>query len=362
MSINPIRFYVEHNEIMYGQTRYPVIVGEGLLPHIHTLAGIKGPIAVVTDYNVGPLYADLIPDVSGLIQVPAGEEHKTLATIKTIYDQLLAAGIDRTGTLIALGGGVIGDMAGFAAATFMRGIPFVQCPTTLLAMVDASVGGKSGVDLPQGKNLVGAFKQPTAVLADINSLQTLPAHQFAAGMAEIIKHSLINNPSLFARIENAAWEAPAQQTPAALQGLIVEAIQVKRNIVQEDPFELGRRALLNLGHTFAHAIEWVSAFQIEHGHAVAMGLVAAAHLSARLGHCPGEVQQRIETALEHSGLPTRIPAHLDSQELYKAMGHDKKKMGRSLRFVLLRDIGDAFLENDVPETAVLHSLQVVSAT
>jgi shikimate kinase/3-dehydroquinate synthase len=293
--------------------------------------------------------------------LPAGEQHKTLATVRDIYDQLLAAGFDRQGTVVALGGGVVGDITGFAAATYMRGVDLVQCPTSLLAMVDASIGGKSGVDLPQGKNLVGAFKQPVAVLADLATLPTLPPAEFVAGMAEVLKHGLIAAPHILNRLEQGIWDAPtAMESLPALQSLVTEAIQVKRDVVQDDPFEQGRRAVLNLGHTFGHAIEQVSGYTIRHGEGVAMGLVAAAHLSATLGHCSPALQQRIEQLLQRLHLPLKIPSALAPESLYQAMGSDKKKAAGKLRFVLLRGIGDAFVTDEVPEAAVLSTLRKLS--
>ena len=345
--------------VVYPGGEYAVIVGEGLLERLVELAGITGPYAVVTDSNVGPLYAERCRETTAVITLPAGEQHKTLATVQRIYDELLAAGLDRKGTIVALGGGVIGDMAGFAAATYLRGVEFVQCPTSLLAMVDASVGGKVGVDLPQGKNLVGAFKQPTAVLADISTLATLPPVELSAGMAEVVKHGLVSNPELFEGLEFGDWRLTGgSQLPIAkLQSLLREAIQVKRDIVQEDPYEQGRRALLNLGHTFGHAIEQVSGYAIRHGEGVAMGLVAAANLSARLGYCEPALQTRIETVLANVGLPRRIPASLAAESLYQAMGHDKKKAAGTLRFVLLRGVGEAFVLGGVGKTAVMETLE-----
>lgn len=345
--------------VTYPGGQYDVIVGADLLPHLRELAGVAGPLAVVTDSNVGPLYANQIVDADCVFTVPAGEQFKTLATVQTIYDRLLAAGLDRKGTIVALGGGVVGDMAGFAAATYMRGVAFVQCPTSLLAMVDASVGAKTGVDLPQGKNLVGAFKQPTAVLADITTLKTLPSAELAAGMAEVVKHGLIANPNLIERlmIDDLRLD---QSSIINHQSLIVEAIQVKRDVVQEDPFEQGRRAALNLGHTFGHAIEQVSVYAIRHGEGVAMGLVAAANLSARLEYCDPGLQTRIEAVLTRLHLPTRIPANLPHETLFRAMGSDKKKAAGQLRFVLLRDVGDVLVKGDVPETAVYATLAAVT--
>lgn len=326
---------------------YTVTVGTNLLPNLRQIAGITGDIALVSDSNVAPLYAEKIGDVAVSITVPAGEQYKTLDTVRDIYDQLLAAGVDRKCTIIALGGGVVGDMAGFAAASYLRGVPFVQCPTSLLAMVDASVGGKTGVDMPQGKNLVGAFKQPTAVLADISTLQTLPREEFAAGMAEVIKHSLLDTRFKLSDHTN------------DLQSLVSNAIQVKRDVVQEDPFEQGRRATLNLGHTFGHAIEQVSGYAIRHGEGVAMGLMLAANLSARLRHCAPSVQDEVEQRLIAHQLPTRVPAAFATTDLYEAMWTDKKKAAGKLHFVLLRAIGDAFVTGDVEKTAVLQTIDAL---
>ncbi|MCB9422763.1 MAG: 3-dehydroquinate synthase [Ardenticatenaceae bacterium] len=354
--------------VNYPGGQYDVIVGAGLLPRLQELADVTGPLAVVTDSNVGLLYAGQVADADCVITVPAGEQYKTLATIQTIYDELLAAGLDRKGTVVALGGGVVGDMAGFAAATYMRGVAFVQCPTSLLAMVDASVGAKTGVDLPQGKNLVGAFKQPQAVLADIATLKTLPPPEFAAGMAEVVKHGLIANPGLFERLmiedfrlTESSIINTSTSLSTSLQSLIIDAIQVKRDVVQEDPFEQGRRATLNLGHTFGHAIEQVSGYAVRHGEGVAIGLVAAANLSARLGYCDPDLQPRIEMLLTKLHLPTRIPVGLSHAHLYGAMGSDKKKAAGQLRFVLLRGIGDVFVTGDVAETAVFQTLAAVTA-
>lgn len=339
--------------------QYDVVVGSGLLPRLRDLVGVAGPLAVVTDSNVGPLYAGQIAGADCVITVPAGEQYKTLATVQTIYDELLAADLDRKGTVVALGGGVVGDMAGFAAATYMRGVTFVQCPTSLLAMVDASVGAKTGVDLPQGKNLVGAFKQPQAVLADITTLKTLPPPEFAAGMAEVVKHGLIANPGLFERLMIDDFGVD-DASIFNLQSLILDAVQVKRDVVQDDPFEQGRRATLNLGHTFGHAIEQVSGYAVRHGEGVAIGLVAAANLSARLGDCDPDLQPRIEAVLMKLHLPTRIPVGLPHADLYRAMGSDKKKAAGKLRFILMRGIGDVFVTGDVPETAVYQTLAAVT--
>ena len=350
--IQPITLTVKHPT-----GHYPVYVGHGLLSQLRQLAEISEPLAVITDSNVGPLYADRL-EAELVLTMPAGEKHKTLATVAQFYDQLLAASIDRGGTIVALGGGVVGDVAGFVAATYLRGVNFVQCPTSLLAMVDASVGGKTGVDLPQGKNLVGAFKQPQAVLADLHTLTTLPPTELSAGMAEVIKHGLIADPDLFGHLEVDAGQWMIDDTVVIRppSSVIATAIQVKRDVVEADPFEQGRRALLNLGHTFGHAIEQVSGYGVGHGQAVAMGLVAAANLSARLGYAAPELQGRIERVLQQWHLPTRLPEAYEPAALLAAMGSDKKKLAGKLRFILLRDVGDLFVAEDVAETAVLATL------
>ena len=347
---------------------YDVVVGEDLLAQALGLAGINGPAAIITDSHVGPRHAATLqqPGFSlPVLTMPAGEPHKTLDTVRALYDGLLAAGFGRDGTIIALGGGVTGDVAGFVAATYLRGVDFMLCPTTLLAMVDSSIGGKTGVDMPQGKNLVGAFKQPRLVLADVLTLATLPADEFTAGLAEVAKHGLIADPVLWQRLMMEEWHFDPRQLAtdrllrADLQSLIVRAIRVKRDVVEEDPYEAGRRAVLNLGHTFGHAIEQVSGYAIRHGEAVAMGLAAAAHLSAALGECSPSLPSLVEMVLTRLGLPIHIPPALDPAALYAAMGSDKKKKAGQLRFVLLRDVGDVFARDGVPAAAVLAALEAV---
>ncbi len=294
---------------------------------------------------------------------PAGRQQRTLGRVQSIYNQLLEVGFDRMGTIVALGGSTVGNVAGFVAATYMRGVNFVQCPTSLLAMVDTSIGGKAGLDLPQGKNLVGTFKQPSAVVADIATLQTLPPEEFASGMAEVIKHGLIADTDLLQKVESGTWHwerDTIHPSLSMLQALVAQAIQVKIVIVQEDPFERGRRSILNLGHTFAHAIEQVGGYDGRHGDAVALGLVAAANLSARLDHCSPQLQERIEVVLKKVGLPTRIPRRLTPEALLIAMRSDKKKQAGQLRFVLLSKLGHAFVADAVPESAVLATLRELS--
>ncbi|MEM7115311.1 MAG: 3-dehydroquinate synthase [Chloroflexota bacterium] len=347
--------------VQHPNGRYDVIVGQNLLPSLRDLANIKGRVAIITDTNVGPHHAAKCGKVDCLITVPAGEMHKNLDTVRTIYDQLFAAGLDRKSTLVALGGGVVGDMTGFVAATFLRGVDFVQCPTTLLSMVDASVGGKTGVDMPQGKNLVGAFKQPTAVLADITTFDTLPAVEYACGMAEVIKHGLLNDPDILRQVEAGEWARDSSD--GRLQARVAQAIQVKRDVVEEDPYEHGRRAYLNLGHTFGHAIEKVSQFRVPHGEGVAMGLVAAMRLGGMLEYCDPKLQQQVEGWLTAVNLPTRIPADLDPEAIFDAMVTDKKQVDKKRRFILLREIGAPFITEagEVEKTAVVAVLKALRA-
>jgi shikimate kinase/3-dehydroquinate synthase len=343
--------------ITYPDGRYNVVIGSNHLSIVPEVAGIKGPLAVITDSNVGPLYAKAFPS-NIIVTIPAGESHKTLKTVNQIYRRLLSAGLDRQGTIIALGGGVVGDIAGFVAATYMRGIDFVQVPTSLLAMVDASVGGKTGVDLPEGKNLVGAFKQPKAVLIDINTLSTLPDIELSAGMAEVIKSGLIADPQLFELIERKAdqFMSRFEDDVDQMADIVYGSVEVKRVIVEEDPYEKGRRAVLNLGHTFGHAIEQVSNFTIRHGEGVAVGLVAAAHLSAELGHCSPELELRIEKVLSRAALPVRLPSPFKAENIITAMASDKKKSAGRLRFILLREIGDVFVSDHVSPSQIIETL------
>lgn len=351
--------------VTHPQGSYDLLVGRGLLSQLRDLAPLETcALAIISDDHVGPLFISALPKAACATTFRAGEAYKTLDTASLLYERLLDAGVDRSSAIVALGGGVVGDLAGFVAATYMRGLPLVQCPTTLLAMVDASVGGKTGVDLPQGKNLVGAFKQPLAVIADVDTLRTLPPAEFAAGMAEVIKHAFLAGGELLALLEENDLRQEQlfqDEESRLLEEVVVKAVQVKREVVQNDPYEKGQRALLNLGHTFAHAIERVSDYRVSHGYAVAIGLVCAARLSATAGFCEPSLQQRIERLLERFFLPTRVPAGLDSHELLAAMSSDKKKMHGRLRFVLMRDIGDAFVTPDVPTEAVIQTLEELQA-
>jgi shikimate kinase / 3-dehydroquinate synthase len=340
---------------------YHICIGEGLLQEAGALLarrGItRGKAAIVSNPQIGELHAGTVAEAlrqhgyePTICTVPEGEQHKTLASIASLYEQFLAAGLDRRSPVIGLGGGVIGDMAGFAAATYLRGVPFVQIPTSLLAMVDSSVGGKTGVDLPQGKNLVGAFKQPAVVIIDPDVISTLPGAEFRAGLGEVIKHGIIGAPELFRQMESVG--------PTNLVQLVREAVQVKVDVVIEDPYEQGRRAVLNLGHTFGHAIEQVSEFTIRHGEGVALGLVASAEMSAALGQCDAALVARIRALLERVGLPTRIRGY-DVDAIRAAMGHDKKRQGSTLRFIIPHDLGDVTIIDNPGEEIVREAVKKI---
>jgi shikimate kinase / 3-dehydroquinate synthase len=340
------------------ETSYDLCLGDGILAYAGRLLarrGLQGGRAAIVTNEMIRTHAEMLAEGLGRAQfdpiicmVPEGEQHKTLATVANLYEQFVAAGLDRSSPVLALGGGVVGDMAGFAAASYLRGVPFVQLPTSLLAMVDASVGGKTGVDLPQGKNLVGAFKQPQVVIMDTAVLSTLPADEFRSGLAEIVKHGIIGAPKLFVQLET--------EGPINLVQLVADAVRVKIEVVEEDPFERGRRAVLNLGHTFGHALELVSEYTLRHGEAVAIGLVAAANMAAELGHCEPALAERITRLLDRLGLPICAPGY-DAGAVLAAMGHDKKRAGKKLRFIVPQALGKVVVIDDPGEDVVRRAIQ-----
>jgi 3-dehydroquinate synthase len=309
---------------------------------------------IVTNPTLRPLYGEKLAAAlpnAALVTMPDGEQYKTMDTIGQLYTEFVQAKLDRAGAVIALGGGVVGDTAGFAAATYMRGVRFIQMPTSLLSMVDSSVGGKVGVDLPLGKNLVGSFKQPDAVFIDPAMLQTLPLREWRCGMAEVIKHGLLADSRL---LDPALW------SPERAPELIRRAVQVKVDVVEADPYEHNIRAHLNLGHTFAHAIEQVSGYAWPHGEAVGAGLVAAARLSVGEGLAPAALAEQVESLVSEIDLPTRIGA-LDPAALYAAMATDKKWAGGKSRFVLLRGVGQPLIAEGVSRESVLTVLEGLRA-
>jgi len=327
---------------------YPIFIGDGLLGGGFDLGRhLRGPdCLVVSNDTVAPLYlqalaADLADRRVDSIRLPDGEQYKTLATVERILDRLIAGGAHRDTTLVALGGGVVGDITGFAAACYMRGVDFVQVPTTLLAQVDSSVGGKTGVNHALGKNLIGAFHQPRAVLIDTDTLRTLPDRELRAGLAEVIKYGAIMDAALFAWLEEHI-DALLSREPGALAHAIRRCCELKADVVAADEREAGRRAILNFGHTFGHAIERCQGYgEWLHGEAVAAGMVMAARLS---GVAATELA-RLAALLDRAGLPTAPPA-IGAGEMLAAMGMDKKVQQKRLRFVLLNALGDAFVTSD----------------
>jgi len=335
---------------------YDIRIGTGLVGRADLILPslVAKRVAVVTNTTVAPLYLDRLarPLADAGVQVtpvvlPDGEAYKDWQTLNTVFDAMLAAHCDRKTTVIALGGGVIGDMAGFAAATYMRGVPFIQIPTTLLAQVDSSVGGKTGINHPRGKNMIGAFYQPQLVLADMDTLETLPQRELAAGLAEVIKHGLIHDAEFFGWIESNI-EALVRRDPIALAHAVRRSVEIKAEIVALDERETGPRALLNFGHTFGHAIEAGMGYGVWlHGEAVAAGMVMATDLSRRLGHVAPADLARVRSLVAQAGLPVAAPA-LGENRYLDLMSVDKKADAGRVRFILLERLGHAYVR---PETA-----------
>ncbi len=346
---------------------YPILIGDHLLQDPRSWEHFVGPTAaVITQPSVESLYARPMAQAlgarcRGCYVLPDGEPHKTLETLQGLYTWLLEQELERDTTLIAVGGGMVGDMTGFAAATYMRGVNFLQVPTTLLAQVDASVGGKTGVNHPLGKNMIGAFWQPQAVLIDPTTLGSLPAREIHAGIAEIIKYGLLGDADFFAWLEEHIEELVDLQ-PEALGYAIETSCACKARIVGADERErTGTRALLNLGHTFAHAIETEQDYaQWLHGEAVACGMALAADLSVRLGWLGEAEADRIRALLQRGGLPTALPDDLEPERLRSHMRHDKKNTSGKQRLILLRAIGQAELTDQAPEELLLATLSAKS--
>jgi 3-dehydroquinate synthase len=310
---------------------------------------LRGPVAVVTDHTISGLYADQTCDALhragfevSLVALPAGEQHKTLDSVAQLWESFTRARLERSSTVVALGGGVVGDLAGFAAATYLRGVAWVAVPTTLLAMVDASLGGKTGFDLPSGKNLVGAFHPPRLVLADPQVLLSLPKEELRSGMAEVVKHGIIGDPELF-RLCSLVWEAVL----ADLDEIVRRAMSLKVRVIQADPYEQGLRAALNLGHTLGHAIEQASSYGVRHGEAVAIGIVAAARLAEQLGIAEAGLSMEICSVLQRLDLPIEIPPDLNHSSIRAAIGLDKKRRGGRVGFVLPVRVGEVRTGVDV---------------
>jgi 3-dehydroquinate synthase len=358
-------------DVVLPDARYPIHIGGGLLaaPQTWTADLPTGPLLVVSNPTVAPLYLDQLLaalKTAGadrplrVCLVPDGEAHKSLATLASVFDALVEHRIPRDGGLVALGGGVIGDLTGFAAATWQRGVACIQVPTTLLAQVDSSVGGKTAVNHPGGKNLIGAFHQPALVVADTGTLATLPPREFASGLAEVAKYGFIQDAAFIDWLEaNAA--ALCRRDPAALAYAIRRSCEMKAHLVAIDEREQGPRALLNLGHTFGHAFEAGAGYgQFLHGEAVAIGMVLAAGLSQRLGWLSLADVQRVRALLEALGLPV-LPPRLGVERTLDLMRLDKKVLRGQLRLVLLRRLGEGVVTADYPAQALLAELQAAVA-
>jgi 3-dehydroquinate synthase len=345
-----------------GARAYEVVIGPGLLDAAGAAIAPFAPrrrAAVVSDETVWGLHGERLSDAleSGELDalpvvIPPGEGSKSFAGLEDLCDRLLALELDRGDLVVAFGGGVVGDLAGFAAAIYKRGVDFVQIPTTLLAQVDSSVGGKTAIDTPRGKNLIGAFHQPRLVLADLSVLETLPAREMRAGYAEVIKYGLLGDFGFFEWLEAEAPGVLALR-PEALGRAVARSVQMKAEIVAEDEREAGRRALLNLGHTFGHALEAETGYgeALLHGEAVAAGMAMAFRFSAALGLCPAQDAERASRAIAAAGLPVRLsdirPEPFPAERLIAHMGQDKKAEGGRLTFILARRLGEAFVAKDV---------------
>jgi 3-dehydroquinate synthase len=350
-----------------GTQRYEITVAPGLLARagelLRTLSKSK-KAAVVTDSHLAVSHLPALRaslETAGfepiVATLPSGEDHKTLTDLLPVYDALLGARVERSTPVLALGGGVVGDMTGFVAATVLRGVPFVQIPTSLLAMVDASVGGKTGVNHAVGKNLIGAFHQPIAVLIDPQVLTTLPERELRGGLAECIKHDIIRDAEGFGRLEKEIGRALALDIDY-LAELIAHNVAIKARVVEADPFEKGERAHLNFGHTFGHAIETVSHYEYSHGECVALGMVAAARAAERLGMIDAATRGRIVHVIKAAGLPV-AGMTLDVDEVVGSMYFDKKVRGGRLRFILPDRLGHVVIRDDVPEGVVREAVGAV---
>ena len=349
-----------HNVIKVNlqERSYPITIGSTLLSDdFNSDKWIKGKdCLIVTNETVAPLYLDVMKSniddkTIEVITIKDGEHYKTIDTWSKIIDKLTAMRANRDTTIIALGGGVLGDIAGFAAATFMRGLPYIQVPTTLLAQVDSSVGGKTGVNHKDGKNLIGSFYQPTMVISDIDVLSTLPDREYKCGLAEIIKYGAIFDVDFFAWLENNMSEL-LTRAPKKLIYAISRSCQIKANIVGEDEFEIGKRAILNFGHTFGHALENIMGYgELLHGEAVAIGMIIASKLSP----INSVERNRLISLIKSANLPHKIELN-DENQMLDAMKTDKKVKNKKLRFVLLRSLGEAFIEEDLSENEILNAI------
>jgi len=350
-----------------GERSYDIHIGHGILDRAGQLIAsvcTGRAAAIVTNPRIGSLYAGRLAEslekagiTPHIVTIPAGERFKNLNTVRRVYERLLDHRLDRTGIVIGLGGGVVGDLAGFVAATYLRGVDFVQVPTSLLAQVDASVGGKVGVDLPRGKNLVGAFYQPKTVVIDTATLSTLPAREFRSGLAEVIKHGIILDRNYFSFVE-AELPSIKRLDPDALARVVEGSCRIKAQVVERDERESGLRAILNFGHTVGHSLESVTGYrEYRHGEAVSIGMVTATITSEKMGLLDRQATERVAAILRAAGLPTKPKGDIGSAALFETMKLDKKVARGQLRFVLVEDIGSAFVSDRVTAEILLSAFE-----
>lgn len=348
-----------------GERSYEILIGSGLRKRAgEFLKSIFNPsrVVIITHPSINGLYGEEVTEsfiaqgwTTDIIEVPEGESSKNLGQAEKLYDRLLELNCDRKSVLVALGGGVIGDLVGFVAATYQRGIPFIQVPTTLLSQVDSSVGGKTAVNHPKGKNMIGAFYQPRLVVADLETLRTLPQKEYRAGLAEIVKYGVIADARLFEFLET-HYKAILNLDYKSLAYIIETSCAIKAEVVEKDERESHYRMILNFGHTFGHAIEALTGYsQFIHGEAVAIGMVYAAQLSHSVGKCSEDVPKRLQALLKNLGLPVDMPG-LDSSAVIESLYHDKKTMDHKIRFILVNEIGSIEIVDQMAEAEILKVL------
>jgi len=351
-------------EVKLKDHSYPIYIGSGLISKTELFHPyVKGrQVMVVSNETVAPLYLEKIlgsiqdAEVKSVI-LPDGEQYKNLETLNTVFDGLLKSHYSRQSVLLALGGGVVGDMTGFAAACYQRGVDFIQVPTTLLAQVDSSVGGKTGVNHALGKNMIGAFHQPVAVITDTDTLDTLEDRQMVAGMAEVIKYGLINDSDFYAWLES-AMDKLMSRDKDALAYVIEQSCLNKARVVERDEKETNIRATLNLGHTFGHAIETITGYtKWLHGEGVGVGMLMAAEMSKKLGWLSSEDVNRVSGLLKKANLPTSIPKEISPQQMIEVMAVDKKVQNNKIRLVLLKAIGDAIITDDFDQDLLIETIE-----
>jgi 3-dehydroquinate synthase len=345
---------------------YDIVIGDGVLdrlaPMIQAQDGV-GRCVIITDSGVNPLYGAMVKErlkqiavPLDMIEIPAGESSKSMSTVLDVARQLIQLKVSRQSLLIALGGGVVGDLTGFIASIYKRSVPYVQIATTLVAQVDSSVGGKTGIDLPEGKNLLGTFYQPRAVLIDLSFLKTLSDKDFKNGLAEIIKYGIISDEEMLALLEQER-DAVIQRQLSVMKTLVERSCGIKAHIVEMDEQEGGLRRILNFGHTVGHALEAASDYRLTHGEAVAIGMVAAAEISYRLDYLDERSCERIVDVIKQYGLPTEIPGDFNTKEILGFMASDKKAVGAQLYFVLIKKIGVPFVTAEVPPSMLIDVIE-----